>query len=763
MIKRKMVLIITVISVCAYGQFKKFPNYAPIEKYDIIFATLDEGGYLKDFTNIDGSLASNISYIARSLSDVYNATYDRFFLDRLSVMVDDILATRDDKKGVESPGDTVAGWSCNAFTGGENHIWIIHSALILEPIIDYLLILKGDDRLFEEFKDRFNKILAEVEKSVEIFDSDYVKLNEKGEGYYVDDYLKKSYNDKGNLPFNHQNAMGKVLIKLWYLTGKEKYLNRAKELAKFFKRHLVLAQNKSYVWEYRVPVERSLAEYPEEEKTPKVFKKAAANVSVAALDIGFVVLCFKTGIVFNSEDINRFINTFGNFYKGYGHVSSNIDGSGTIHMIDNHIQLGRWLDLAEFNRQIWDSVENEYNAYIVEPVFSGPVLLGLAKLALYEIPEKTLTSALFWTLNKFAYQNNRKLKEIKQKNNFPQFQLDITSSILDYIYNLLFEVVYKNKQEFVYLREWYDNIISELENGNNVFSDCFTEPGKYTNNHTLLKNDGKYYLYYVTGELNPELEDVKYFGFRLNNNEKGINLAVSSDLVTWDLKGEVFHIPENSWDCRVIWSPYIFENEGKYYMYYTGCNRQLTQRIGVAASDDLINWERKENAVVVPDTSWAYWNEDVWADCRDPMIIKERNKFIMYYTARNKNLNYVIAAAESDDLINWEDKGQILEGARIPLESPYVIKMNNTYHMFYTLSGNDLYQAISTDPLLGWDFAGGDAYEIENFEGANIELIKEGNDFLASYNVIYPHLISFVKFGTLKRKKNNIFEFTIGR
>ncbi|MFC1726331.1 family 43 glycosylhydrolase, partial [candidate division KSB1 bacterium] len=367
---------------------------------------------------------------------------------------------------------------------------------------------------------------------------------------------------------------------------------------------------------------------------------------------------------------------------------------------------------------------------------------------------------LLWTLNKFAYHYNNSIEEIMKKDIFPSFELDYTKEILNYIFNISSVYLTKNKTEYLLLNEWFKNILAELQGGLNPFSKSFMEAGKYVNNHTLFKKDNQYYLYYTSGILDPALVDVYYFGFRMKDNEKSIKLAVSDDLKNWDLKGDVFKVPDNSWDSRVVWSPHVFENNGQYYIFYTGGSRQITQKIGMAVSSDLINWERNESPVFSPDTSWAYYTEGSWADCRAPMVIKEGNNFIMYYTARKKDFNFVIGCAVSDDLTNWEDRGPVLEGARVPLESPFVVKIGDIYHMFYTVSGNKLFHAVSRDPISGWQNAGGDAFEVTGFEGNNIELIKDGNDFLISYNQGYPHLIALVRFDKLTKDVNNIFELT---
>ncbi|MEJ2616299.1 MAG: hypothetical protein P8Z35_15180 [Ignavibacteriaceae bacterium] len=124
----------------------------------------------------------------------------------------------------------------------------------------------------------------------------------------------------------------------------------------------------------------------------------------------------------------------------------------------------------------------------------------------------------------------------------------------------------------------------------------------------------------------------------------------------------------------------IYEN-GKYKMYYNGFRDQYGEwSIGLAVSDNGINWEKYNAPVLTPSG-----NEfQIVASS----IIKLDNKYYMYYTNRNYPY-YSICLAISQDGLNWQkyDQNPILkplkdwEGTGILF--PSVLIKDNKYEMVY--------------------------------------------------------------------------------
>lgn len=144
--------------------------------------------------------------------------------------------------------------------------------------------------------------------------------------------------------------------------------------------------------------------------------------------------------------------------------------------------------------------------------------------------------------------------------------------------------------------------------------------------------------------------------------------AVSKDLVNWTvLPDALAPSEENAFDSWTTWTGSVVKDDsGKWWMFYTGSAREdggLTQRIGAARSDDLINWEKvSTEALVEADGEWyekldlTVWGDEAW---RDPWVFRfpGENTWQMLITARSKNGNPktrgVIGHATSNDLINW--------------------------------------------------------------------------------------------------------------
>ena len=112
------------------------------------------------------------------------------------------------------------------------------------------------------------------------------------------------------------------------------------------------------------------------------------------------------------------------------------------------------------------------------------------------------------------------------------------------------------------------------------------------------------------------------------------------------------------------------------------------------------------------------WEDGKWADCRDPMVLKEGNTFFLYYTGRDVEGGIIGLATASTPGGPWVDWGQILIFSddipqRTP-ESPTVFVHDGFYYLFYNSIGEH-YQ-IGASPAGPWTdehpFTPGWAHEI---------------------------------------------------
>jgi len=119
----------------------------------------------------------------------------------------------------------------------------------------------------------------------------------------------------------------------------------------------------------------------------------------------------------------------------------------------------------------------------------------------------------------------------------------------------------------------------------------------------------------------------------------------------------------HEWEKSAVFNAAAVYEKGLFHMIYRatdiGGNEkcgQYTNRLGYAVSKDLLNWHRLSEPVL---------NNNVPQELRgpeDPRIVKIGNTFYMTYVgfAGPSFRDYKICLATSEDLINWERQGTLL-------------------------------------------------------------------------------------------------------
>lgn len=247
----------------------------------------------------------------------------------------------------------------------------------------------------------------------------------------------------------------------------------------------------------------------------------------------------------------------------------------------------------------------------------------------------------------------------------------------------------------------------------------FPPPPNRPKDFALVKRDGLYHVFYIRHDTT--LED--------DQTEKDFGHAVTPDFYQWQHLAPVLAVREDGWDDDHVWAPSIVEQDGVYYLFYTGVTRgamgsALRQRTGVATSTDLVNWNRADAPILsCEDVPWT-WCDSTSAQpaFRDPFVMRDPlrpGRWLMTYSTHPaSDTSGMIAglAASDGDLGVWTDLGplwithQSLTYNPI-VESPHVFSRGDSlfYLMFTTSSGQPLSFATSTDPAAptsAWTYRG---------------------------------------------------------
>lgn len=337
-----------------------------------LFDTLDEAiqggeGYSAD-TNDAGMLAWSESYLLEAYLDMYEATRDDKYLTRFIRQAERVCGNTDKARGVmDYKGAYRNGWSSTKYSkGGEPVVHLVHSAMILHPLVRFSGMVKSAPEL-SRYGEVAGRFVVLAESGVAEFEKQWRYDPKTGQGTYWfagDEPIET--NLSAPMPLNAPLAMGQVIIELYRITGKKQYLDKATALSKYFKAGLRQGPGGTYIWGYR----QDMKKWGKQE-----------DISHGAIDVGFAARAYREGIVFTKDDMARFSRTL---------VQSKKDGlyhiyvDGTSDAGDRKIfsdSSGLWLELAVYDCGIYDSVYE----YLPERVKGSrkvhpQVLQGIAKL-----------------------------------------------------------------------------------------------------------------------------------------------------------------------------------------------------------------------------------------------------------------------------------------------------------------------------------------------------------------------------------------------
>jgi beta-xylosidase len=151
-----------------------------------------------------------------------------------------------------------------------------------------------------------------------------------------------------------------------------------------------------------------------------------------------------------------------------------------------------------------------------------------------------------------------------------------------------------------------------------------------------------------------------------------------------------------SYKQKEIWAPHIIEHDELFYMFYTSIG--VPREIRYAVSKDLYEWTHPTDKPLL-----ALSNEftDNMKN-KDPMVLRVKDKWVMYYSMLKDDKNWVVGYSTSPDLKSWSaPKICFDEETEEPsVESPFVVQRGSYYYLFlsgrpWPIGGEDVFRSKS--------------------------------------------------------------------
>ncbi len=213
-------------------------------------------------------------------------------------------------------------------------------------------------------------------------------------------------------------------------------------------------------------------------------------------------------------------------------------------------------------------------------------------------------------------------------------------------------------------------------------SGSFSLPSTKLKDHTIFRYADYYYLAATRIQL-PSQD---------GRGEYKFAYARSQDMCTWEDLGTVLEpgAPGDA-DESYIWAPFVIEQNGVYFMFYTGVNHNIAQSIMLATStnpSDPLSWT-KHGVVFRPQhADVIYSGPDAWSDARDPMVLFYSGRYYLYYTGRDSTGGIVGIATAKQLLGPWQDLGAVLRSpAGVMPESPFAVSQAGYFYLYYNVTG----------------------------------------------------------------------------
>ncbi len=185
-------------------------------------------------------------------------------------------------------------------------------------------------------------------------------------------------------------------------------------------------------------------------------------------------------------------------------------------------------------------------------------------------------------------------------------------------------------------------------------------------------------------------------GYELRPGYEGV--ACSDDGLRWRRAKDqpilsVHQKDCGTWEKDCIYQPWLVEHRGKFYNFYNAADGHIEQ-MGMALSNDLLDWKRYDRNPVIPHGPKDSYNERFSSDGK---VFHDKDHWVTFFFGVGKGGAHVMAAF-SRDLHHWTvDSEPLYKAGGNPsgLDKQYAHKISlvwdpedGTYYMFYNAVGN---------------------------------------------------------------------------
>jgi hypothetical protein len=299
---------------------------------------------------------------------MYEGTHDLEYLERAWRFSLAALEMRDDHTGsLDFKRRSLPVWGTARYGDGRRTDFLVHSALILEPILETLAHLEGrhpnyDGKPLEvSWAPRAlrDSVLTACLQTIDAYGPDYREGLTPEEGYYVHSD-EEGERERRPQPFNRLTSFAWDLVLAGVLADRPELTERGRAVARFFRNRVYLDADGAFGWSYE-------ATWPGL-APPDTTVYWCEDVSHASATIQPVPKLERAGVIFGAEDLSRFARTL------TGHVYSEeydvFFGSvcGAPHFSPLYARaLPAWLCLSEGDEAVYPLLSAFVLAYVERP------------------------------------------------------------------------------------------------------------------------------------------------------------------------------------------------------------------------------------------------------------------------------------------------------------------------------------------------------------------------------------------------------------